>query len=442
MKNKKHSVVLALCLGAVCLLLSGCGDMQSILEIVPGEISWNRENEESGNEIARKQDVSGKTDVQAERDNAEKGPVDRLAEGFRDVLPDKVPEEEAPFLLAEAGDYAYNCLNEDEQLWYRDMEQILGHLATGCRLNSAGLDAGLTEESIDRIFQCVLYDHPELFYVEGYSYTMYRVAGKLTSIEFSGKYTMDKETAVLRKEEIESAAAEILSGVPREATQYDKVKYVYDFIISNTDYDLEVPENQNIYSVFIHHLSVCQGYAKATQYLLNRLGVECTLVLGTVDNGEGHAWNLAKIDGNYYYLDTTWGDASYRMSGEETQADMPVVNYDYLNITTEELLRTHSIGGEIPMPECVSREANYYVRNEALFRAYDREQMAKLFEGLGRDGKGAVTIKCEDAVCYEEIRSALVDSQEIFKFLKETDKSVTFSQNDTQLSMTFWVTNE
>ena len=35
----------------------------------------------------------------------------------------------------------------------------------------------------------MLYDHPELFFVEGYSYTMYSMAGKLMSIAFSGKYT-------------------------------------------------------------------------------------------------------------------------------------------------------------------------------------------------------------------------------------------------------------
>ena len=97
-----------------------------------------------------------------------------------------------------------------------------------------------------------------------------------------------------------------MSGADEEADQYAKVKYVYDTIIRETDYDPASPDNQNVYSVFVNNRSVCQGYAKAIQYLLNRLGVECTLVLGTVESGEGqegHAWNLVKVDGEYYYVD-------------------------------------------------------------------------------------------------------------------------------------------
>ena len=264
---------------------------------------------------------------------------------------------------------------------------------------------------------------------------------------------MDLDTAVARKEEIEAASEEILSGISRDAADYDKVKYVYETLIRSTDYDLDAPDNQNIYSVFVQHLSVCQGYAKATQYLLNRLNVPCTLVLGTVETGEGHAWNLVEVDGEYYYLDTTWGDVSYRtedLSSEETlypgEEDetlfMPEINYDYLNVTTEELLRTHSIGGEIPMPLCDADTANYYVREGALFTGYDRVQMEALFQKAIETGQGDITIKCVDAVSYKEVLTALIEEQEIFDYLAGEESRVAYAQNEKQHSLTFWVTNE
>lgn len=343
--------------------------------------------------------------------------------------------------------YARSQLNAAEQLWYDDIEEILGNYQIQVVLSKEGLEAGLTEENIDRIFQCVLNDHPELFYVDGYSYTKYTRYGhedEIDSIEFSGRYSMEREAAVSRRNQIQKAVNRLLEGIDSNAGDYEKVKYVYDTLIKETDYQLDSPDNQNIYSVFVNHLSVCQGYAKATQYLLNRLGVECVLVLGTVNHGEGHAWNLVKVDGDYYYVDTTWGDASYQPKEEGSSATFaePEIIYDYLNVTTAELVRTHTIGGEISMPVCNATAANYYVREGALFTDYDREQMASLFERKLAEGMTDVTIKCSSYACYQKVIEALIDRQDIFYYLSGMGDTVAYTKNDTQLSLTFWVTNE
>ncbi len=424
------------------------------------------------------------------------------------------------FLMEEAYHFAGDSLSEAEQIWYRDMEQILGGYGTDVELSPEGLAAGLGEADMDKIFQCVMCDHPELFYVDGYSYTKYMRGEQITAITFSGTYNGDLESVVEREQEIRAAADGILAGIEAGADDYKKIKYVYEALISNTDYDIGVSDHQNIYSVFVHHLSVCQGYAKATQYLLNRLGVECTLVQGTVQTGEGHAWNLVKVDGEYYYVDTTWGDVSYRIEdgaagaqgvadpggegaeaqgvadpgGEGAEAqndavpgsegtepqegaasgagdvnpqegekgidteeqeqaseagrkymtweDMPEINYDYLNVTTQEILRTHTIGGVVPMPLCTAVEANYYRKEGALFSCYDEEQMAALFQKAIETGKRDVTVKCMDAVCYEEVYEALIAQRGIFDYLEDGKSTVAYAQNENQFSLTFWVTNE
>ena len=424
----KRQIRIFLTTVVLCLAMCSCGG-EEVLE------------EMSGNYAA----VSAEKPIESSR--ADNSPAESSEAEAESTESETDPEEEEPaysFLMDRASVYAYNSLTEMEQIWYRDIEEILGTFGMGKKISKACLENGMDEKDIDRIFQCVLSDHPELFYVEGYSYTKYTRGEKITSIEFSGSYTMDFDTAVERRAQIEAAVAEILAGISEDASDYEKVKYVYETLIQNTDYRLDSPDNQNVYSVFINHASVCQGYAKATQYLLDKLGIECSLVLGTVDTGEGHAWNLVKVDGSYYYVDTTWGDASYQINGGEDLSGYvpPEINYDYLCVTTSELLRTHTLSGQIPMPQCVSNENNYYVREGALFTEYDKVQMRELFKRALDQGKADVTVKCTEAACYQDIVFALIDRQEIFEYLPESGGSVVYAQNDKQLSLTFWVTNE
>ncbi|MCI8694443.1 MAG: hypothetical protein HFH91_17380 [Lachnospiraceae bacterium] len=417
MKKEKHILLRIAGMILLVTMLTGCEGM-ALLDEIPRDFIFC--------EI-----LSGK--VAQEEDVPEESSVEEA-------------EPEVCYLMEEAFPFSCNTLSREEQLWYHDMERILGGFQEKVRLSREGIEAGLDETDVDRIFQCVLNDHPELFYVDGYSYTKYMRGDRLLDIEFSGSYNTDSETAAVRREEILAAADAILDGAAAISSDYEKVKYVYETLIRNTDYDLDAPDNQNIYSVFVHHLSVCQGYAKATQYLLNRLGLECTLVLGTVETGEGHAWNLVKVDGEYYYVDTTWGDVSYRTedmqdAGGGVSLNMPEINYDYLNVTTEEIQRTHTIGGLVAMPHCTATGANYYVREGAFFTSYDREQMGALFRRAIEEGRNDVTIKCCDALCYETMVSELIEEQEIFQYLTGGESSIAYAQNEKQLSLTFWVTN-
>lgn len=349
------------------------------------------------------------------------------------------------FLREDCGSYAYSTLSEHEKLWYRDMALAMGSMTDRVKLSRNGIQAGLDESAVDKIFQSVLCDHPELFYVEGYSYTKYTRGEQTVAIEFTGTYSMDWDAALERKQEIERAVEELIRSAPDTDDDYEKVKYVYETLILQTDYDMTSRENQNIYSVFVGHASVCQGYAKAFQYLLNRLGLECALVQGKVrETGEGHAWNLVKADGDFYYVDATWGDISYqsseRRAGMESEETLPQISYDYLCITTEQLSRTHVLDGTTRMPECVAAADNYYVREGALFLDYDREQLAELVERRLSQGSTDISLRCADAECFRAMCEALVDGQEIFDYLTGTGiNSFVYTSNDRQYTLTFFM---
>ncbi|NLL80232.1 MAG: hypothetical protein GX234_10715 [Clostridiales bacterium] len=347
-------------------------------------------------------------------------------------------------LIAQSGHYSFGCLSSEEQLLYVDIVQILSHMAEDIEIRIPK-ECEDDLSVIGKVFQCVMNDHPEFFYADGYTYTRYtegNADGRLIRVTFSGRYTMSPAKKAKCEEKIKEYTDVVLSGIPKEASEYEKVKYIYEYIILHTDYKLHAKEDQNICSVFLYGESVCQGYAKAMQYLLEQAGIQATLVSGVVEKGEGHAWNLVRIDGDYYYVDPTWGDASYEMSGEVQETEgirIPSINYDYLCVTQEQLTKTHTIDNVVALPQCTATRANYYRMEDAYFTGYDREQIKRLFEKAYARGDEIVTLKCSDCTAYEEVKRMLLDAQEVFEYLDSPEGKVAYTNSNEQLSISFWL---
>ncbi len=353
--------------------------------------------------------------------------------------------EESALLHKEdhSGKYCYEQLSDVEKLWYADMYAIMDGMHKDVTLTLKG-NTEIGEEGIDRIFQCVMNDNPGLFFVKGYTYTVYTYGQKISKITFSGTYTMNAADRGEKQALIDTAVEKALAGISPEASDYDKIKYVYEYVIKNTNYNMDAPDNQNICSVFIGGESVCQGYAKATQYLLEKLGVPTTLVVGTVYDVESHAWNLVLADGAYYYVDTTWGDASYRMeeNAKVEGVQLPAINYDYLCVTTDWLLKTHRIENVVELPLCENMENNYYVREGAYFTAYDEAALRTFFEQNYENGKTEVTIQCADKTVYDLFLQELITNQKIFRLLNSPNGTIAYTEDSDKFSMTFWLVNE
>lgn len=108
----------------------------------------------------------------------------------------------------------------------------------------------------------------------------------------------------------------------RSLSDSNKIEYIYDYIIDNTDYawvdgvastDISA---HNIYGFFNSKNVVCEGYAKTLQILLNASNIDNHLIFGYAENNEnyGHAWNYIMKNNKWYFTDVTWdddGDSDY-----------------------------------------------------------------------------------------------------------------------------------
>lgn len=314
--------------------------------------------------------------------------------------------EDTKIVTISEGKYAYSCLDEETKRVYDEILYVILKHQESIRVST--LDTGVLEAA----YHAVNADYGGLFWVSGYQYTQYMLGEVSTGLSFSPQYTMDYEERQKMQAQIDMSVEQILSGISITDSDYDKAKYVYETLIQNVDYVPEAENNQNIISVFIGRQTVCQGYACATQYLLNLLDVPGVIVTGTA-NGETHAWNMVLLDGNYYYMDTTWGDPAYANTENREEKE---VNYDYLNLTTAELTRTHTVITDFSLPECTAFEDNYYVREGYYYTDWYPEEIGALYRVAWENGSGFVTVKFADAALYEQAKNYYITEQHLADF--------------------------
>ena len=56
---------------------------------------------------------------------------------------------------------------------------------------------------------------------------------------------------------------------------------------------------------------ICLGFATTFQLLMDMADVECITVVGAAFNSaEYHAWNMVKLEGEWYCVDVTWDEGN------------------------------------------------------------------------------------------------------------------------------------
>ena len=163
-----------------------------------------------------------------------------------------------------------------------------------------------------------LYDHPEYFWSKGYTYTWIEESDLVTRIYLHCQEDYyDGKVRSAMWDKIENGISNYLRLVSGVKNVCEKERIIHDALAENMTYAYKngtnEPEDERwahtIESVFSGERpgTVCEGYAKAFQLLLNAIGIECNYVVGNGGN-VGHAWNQVKLEGEWYNVDLTWND--------------------------------------------------------------------------------------------------------------------------------------
>lgn len=147
----------------------------------------------------------------------------------------------------------------------------------------------------------------------------------------------EKDAAILSK------CREILAAcVTEEMTDVQRELALHDWLVQNcfgrydrTVYDPRTPrgreDNQNPYGLLVKGYGICLGYATSFQLLMDLAGVECSTVVGAASSSsQDHAWNMVKLDGEWYCVDVTW-DSSYQTTQNR---------HRYFNVTSDYMRQT------------------------------------------------------------------------------------------------------
>ena len=302
--------------------------------------------------------------------------------------------------------YAYQTLPKETQNVYDEVYDTILHHKEMQYVSTLELSV------LDEAYQAVMADYGELFWVSGYSYRQFTLNDAPVGMEFSPEYTLDNEETQTVQVQIDARVDEILSGITADATDYEKVKYIFEYLAGTVSYNASAPDNQNIISVFLNGETVCQGYASATQYLLTKLGIPSVIVTGTA-NGEAHAWNLVCMDGEYYYVDTTWGNSRYSWD-DETASNR--INYNYFGVTTEEIEKTHTPGEGWKLPECTATTDNYFVHEHLYYTEWQPEDIGSVFRQAWENGEREASVKFATAELYQRAVDYFLTDQNIMEY--------------------------
>lgn len=277
--------------------------------------------------------------------------------------------------------YIYNAaeeVGENETVYYKTKQVVLE-------------DFVLSEAQVRTVIKALTDDFPSIFWTTSTFGILRDAQRNYTAVQLYSFLSADEIKEKLEK--LVSVQDKFYEDIPDSLTEYQREKYVHDYIIDNCEYDSGLAldgtasayndDAFNVYGTLVNKKAVCEGYSRSFQLLLSGLGVKVVNIIGfSLD--ELHMWNAVSLAEDYYYVDVTWDDT-----------DEEAYRYEYFNVTEDALSEDHTpsklfsemsdedINGDeeeasantmnLFIPVCNETAYNYYVRTCAHLEDYSGE---------------------------------------------------------------------
>lgn len=250
-----------------------------------------------------------------------------------------------------------------------------------------------SRQEASQLYLALTSDHPRFFFLDNqYSVGSYRRGDTEYFATMNLYFLWDAPARREAAARLDKAVDDVLSSVDVAAADFERELTVHDRLTAICTYEtaaLEVDEPVKVfphaftaYGALVEGRAVCEGYARAFQLLLQRVGLDCTLVNGTDVSGMSHMWNLVTVDGHNYHVDPTWNDTGDK--GHHT----------YFNLTTQDVERSHTIGEDnIGVDTCTVEDANYFRRQGLWLDTLQRDEIVRAIAGEVRRGRPNIELR-------------------------------------------------
>ena len=330
-------------------------------------------------------------------------------------------------LLQEAETVATDSVN------YEELRQCLFEGIYNCQEYIDVSKFGILVDDISVVIGNLLwYEMPEAFHISNeMDYSYYENSMLVFSISVAYNCTAEEYQTMYA--DFEKSANDMVKDLKGgNLTDVQKALLLHDRLAINCEYDTEGFNNNTLtykaytaYGALVEGLAVCQGYAEAYDYLLEKVGIDS--ILCSSDALE-HAWNIVYIDGKPYHVDVTWDDPVYE---NPTQKPAGYVSHKNFLLSSDALKGTDHVAKNDDDSEIVDYNTSptdttydsyfwqnsfsefhlmgnniYYFNNNGAFCGYD-EKMPLVDAGLG-DINGDKKI---DAMDVSRCRQFLVETE-------------------------------